>query len=134
MEHVCGKGNQGRQVRIRVREGDLEAEDGIGVWTYGKNRDMRRQHLMIHTRFLPHLLGDEQDGLASVDLAIGPPALGFPVVTAMGLPLRTKITPDHRLGSPGVRLTKTPFGHACLRPALCETVVISPLVPLSELP
>jgi len=33
-------------------------------------------------------------------------------------PLRTNITPDHRLGSPGVRLTKTPLGQACLRPAL----------------
>jgi hypothetical protein len=38
-------------------------------------------------------------------------------------PLRTNITPDQRLGSPGVRLTKTPCGHACLRPALRGRVV-----------
>lgn len=34
------------------------------------------------------------------------------------VPLRTNMTPDHRLGSPGVRLTKTPLGHACFKPAL----------------
>lgn len=28
------------------------------------------------------------------------------------------MTPDQRLGSPGVRLTKMPWGQACLRPAL----------------
>ena len=33
-------------------------------------------------------------------------------------PLRTKMTPDQRVGSPGVKLTKTPSGQACLRPAL----------------
>jgi len=38
-------------------------------------------------------------------------------------PLRTKMTPDHKLGSPGVRLTKTPLGHACLRPALLGRIV-----------
>lgn len=131
MEHVCGKGNQGRQVRIRVREGDLEAEDGVGVWTYGKNRD-NEMSVLLHTRFLPPY--HQQGGLASVHLAIGLPDLGLPIVIAMELPLRTKITPDHRFGSPGVRLTKTPFGHACLRPALCDTVVISPLTLLNELP
>jgi len=31
------------------------------------------------------------------------------------LPLRTNITPDHSVGSPGVRLMNTPWGHAYLR-------------------
>lgn len=47
------------------------------------------------------------------------------------VPLRTKMTPDHRLGSPGVRLTKTPLGHACLRPALkasCRPMISEGLV------
>ncbi len=34
------------------------------------------------------------------------------------LPFRTKITPDQRVGSPGVRLMYTPWGHADLRAAL----------------
>lgn len=36
----------------------------------------------------------------------------------VSVPLRTNMTPDHRLGSPGVRLTKTPLGHVCFKPAL----------------
>lgn len=39
-------------------------------------------------------------------------------VVPVSIPLRTNMTPDHRLGSPGVRLTKTPLGHACFKPAL----------------
>lgn len=35
-----------------------------------------------------------------------------------GVPLRTKMTPDQRAGSPGVKLTNTPWGHDCLSPAL----------------
>lgn len=34
-----------------------------------------------------------------------------------------KTAADHKLGSPGVRLTNTPSGHACLRPALHLTSV-----------
>ena len=43
-------------------------------------------------------------------------------------PLRTNMTPDHRLGSPGVRLTKTPLGHACFKPALSWPIVSRPMI------
>lgn len=34
------------------------------------------------------------------------------------VPLRTNMTPDQREGSPGVKLTNTPWGQDCLSPAL----------------
>lgn len=32
MEDVLQEGDDGRAVRVGVGEGDLEAEDGVGVW------------------------------------------------------------------------------------------------------
>ena len=45
----------------------------------------------------------------------------------INVPLRTNITPDQSVGSPGVRLTNTPCGHACLRPPLVGLLASSSL-------
>lgn len=45
MEDILKEGNHRRAIGIVVRESDLEAEDGIGIWAWQVHRESQRNAL-----------------------------------------------------------------------------------------
>ena len=104
MEDVGREGHEGRQRRIAGREGYLKAQNCRGIWTCGGVNI----GLVGETRQLLRCMWFR----GRVRASPMQPGLALNASLRGQVPLRTKITPTHSDGSPGVMLTKTPSSCA----------------------